>query len=87
MSRSALRPQDSPSEPTEKKELWQCSGLYKKDMIEPMYMATAISLFRMKITLTHINSIQSAIHVRNELDEPAKFQSNNTLNSTAASIP
>lgn len=81
MSRSG-----SSSEPTEKKEQWQCSGLYKKDMTEPMYMATAISLFRMKNTLTHIYSIQSAIHIRSELDDPAKFQSN-TLNSTAASIP
>jgi hypothetical protein len=86
MSRSALRPQDSPSEPTEKKKLWQCSEQKKKDMNEPMYMATAISLFRMKITLTHINSIQSAIHIRNEHDDPAKFQSN-TLIPTAGSIP
>jgi hypothetical protein len=86
MRRSALRPYDNPSEPTEKKEPWQCSGLYKKYMIESMYMATAISLFRMKITLTHIHSIQSEIHIRNELDDPAKFQSN-TLNLTAASIP
>jgi hypothetical protein len=54
-------------------------------MSEPIYMATAISLFRMKITLTHIYSIQSAIHIRNELDDPAKFQSN-ILNLTAASI-
>jgi hypothetical protein len=86
MTRSALRPHDNPSEPTEKKEQWHCSGLYKKDMIEPLYMATAISLFRMKITLTHIYGIQSAIHIGNELDDPAKFQSN-TLNSPAASIP
>ena len=86
MSRSALRPHDNPSESTEKKELWQCSALDKKDMIEPMYMATALSPFRMKITLTHVCSIQSAIHIRNKLDDPAKFQSN-TLNLTAASIP
>jgi hypothetical protein len=55
------------------------------DMSEPIYMATAISLFRMKITLTHIYSIQSAIHIGNELDDLAKFQIN-TLNLTAASI-
>ena len=49
MSRSALRPQDHPSEPTRKKEPWQPSGLHKTDMIEPLYMETATAVFRMQV--------------------------------------
>jgi hypothetical protein len=45
-------------------------------MIEPMYMATAISFFKMKITPIHMYSIQSAVHIRNKLDDPEKFQDN-----------
>jgi hypothetical protein len=38
-----------------------------------MYMETDISLLRIKITLIHIYSTQSATHVRNKLEESAKI--------------